>query len=280
MSGHTHTEIEGTVNGIPIVQARSSGTALGVVTLTFDRGRDSVVGQSIDVWTTRHRGVEPEPAIATLVGRYASAVEKVAGRVILYLAHTLRRDRDDESLLGDLIADAQRAATGDPIALVNGGGIRTDLEAGPVTYAEIFAVQPFRNSLVRLELSGVQLKRALEAVVDDRLGQVSGVRSRFCPRLPRGQRVLDAWFEEGGEPVVQDGAPVHPDATYAVTANKFMASGGSGYDVLAEAAGTDTGLIDSEVLVEYLAGLPQPVSYASRHRVERLAEWPPADDAR
>ncbi|HET6342512.1 MAG TPA: 5'-nucleotidase C-terminal domain-containing protein, partial [Gemmatimonadota bacterium] len=274
VSGHTHSEVRAEENGIPIVQARSSGTALGVVTLTFDRGRDAVVGHSIDVWTTRHDEVAPDPDIAALVDRYAADVAALAGREIARLAHPLRRDRDDESALGDLIADAQRAATGDRIALVNGGGIRTDLDAGPVTYAEAFAVQPFQNTLVSLELTGEQLRRALEAVVEDRLGEVSGIRYRFDPTRPEGRRVLDAWLEEGGEAVVRDGAAVDPDATYSVTANNFMASGGSGYDVLAEAEGTSTGLVDSEVLVEYLAALPQPVEYEVQGRVERLAPWP------
>jgi 2',3'-cyclic-nucleotide 2'-phosphodiesterase (5'-nucleotidase family) len=273
VSGHTHSEVRAEVNGIPIVQARSSGTALGVVTLTFDRRRDAIVGHSIDVWTTRHAGIEPDPAIAALVEGYAADVESLAGREIARLARPLRRDRDDESALGDLIADAQRAATGDRIALVNGGGIRTDLDAGPVTYAEAFAVQPFQNTLISVELTGEQLRRALEAVVEDRLGQVSGIRYRFDPTRPEGRRVVEAWLEEGGAAVVRDGAAVHPDATYSVTANNFMASGGSGYDVLGEAAGTDTGLVDSEALVKYLAGLPQPVEYEVQGRVERLAPW-------
>jgi 2',3'-cyclic-nucleotide 2'-phosphodiesterase (5'-nucleotidase family) len=273
VSGHTHSEVRAEVNGIPIVQARSSGTALGVVTLTFDRGRDAVVGHSLDVWTTRHDKVAPDPDIAALVDRYAADVEALADREIARLARPLRRDRDDESALGDLIADAQRAATGDRIALVNGGGIRTDLDAGPVTYAEAFAVQPFQNTLISLDLTGEQLRRALEAVVDDHLGQVSGIRYRFDPTRPEGRRVLDAWLEDG-EAVVRDGTAVDPDATYSVTANNFMASGGSGYDVLGEAAGTDTGLVDSEALVKYLAGLPQPVEYEVQGRVERLAPWP------
>ncbi|HET9581937.1 MAG TPA: 5'-nucleotidase C-terminal domain-containing protein [Gemmatimonadota bacterium] len=274
VSGHTHSEVRAHVNGIPIVQARSSGTALGVVTLTFDRERNTVVGHSIDVWTTRHGQAAPDPDIAALVDRYAEDVEALADRVIARLARPIRRDRNEESALGDLIADAQRAATGDQIALVNGGGIRTDLDAGPVTYAEVFAVQPFQNTLISLELTGEQLRRALEAVVEDRLGQVSGIRYRFDPTRPPGRRVVDAWLEETGAPVVRDGAAVDTDATYSVTANNFMASGGSGYDVLGEAAGTSTGLVDSEVLVEYLADLPQPVEYEKKGRTERLAPWP------
>ncbi len=274
VSGHTHSEVRTEVNGIPIVQARSSGTALGVITLTWDRALRGVVDHTLHVWPMRHEGMSPDAEVAALVELWADEVETVAERPIARLARPLARDRDDESALGDLIADAQRVATGDQIALVNGGGIRTGLDAGPASYADVFAVQPFQNQLVSLDLGADQLRRALEAVVQDRLGQVSGVRFRFDPTRPPGRRVIDAWLEETGEPIVRDGEVVDPDATFSVTANNFMAAGGSGYDVLGEVTGTSTGLIDSEVLMRHLASLPQPVEYAERGRMERLAPWP------
>ena len=80
VSGHTHSEVRAEVNGIPIVQARSSGTALGVVTLTFDRGQDAVVGHSIDVWTTRHEGVAPDPDIVALVEQVTAGVDMAAAQ--------------------------------------------------------------------------------------------------------------------------------------------------------------------------------------------------------
>ena len=67
-----------------------------------------------------------------------------------------------ESALGNLIADAQRAATGSQIAFMNPGGIRADLAAGPVTWGELFTVQPFGNSLVRMDLTGQDLHDLLE----------------------------------------------------------------------------------------------------------------------
>ncbi|MGH7573099.1 MAG: bifunctional metallophosphatase/5'-nucleotidase, partial [Gemmatimonadota bacterium] len=274
VSGHTHSEVRAEVNGIPIVQARSSGTAVGVVTLTWDRGQEEVVDHAIQVWTTRHEGVSPDIEVAARVERWVDEVAAVAERPIARLARPLRRSRDDESALGDLIADAQRAATGDQVALVNGGGIRTGLDAGPASYADVFAVQPFQNQLVSLRLTAGQLRRALEAVVQDRVGQVSGVRFRFDPTRPPGRRVLDAWLEETGQPIVRDGEVVDAGVTISVTANNFMAAGGSGYDVLGEAAGTNTGLVDSEVLMRHLASLPQPVEYEEQGRIDRLAPWP------
>src|SRR6202035_2756373 len=76
-----------------------------------------------------------------------------------------------ESTLGDIVADAQLAVTTAPanggakVAFTNPGGLRADLAAkddGAVTYADVFASQPFRNQLVTLTLSGNQIRMMLE----------------------------------------------------------------------------------------------------------------------
>jgi 2',3'-cyclic-nucleotide 2'-phosphodiesterase (5'-nucleotidase family) len=94
------------------LQARSSGTALGVVTLSYLPELDRVVDHTIDIWTTRHSaGVHPNGAIADLVAEYRAEVAEIADAPIARLADTLSRERAEESALGDLIADAQRSLT-------------------------------------------------------------------------------------------------------------------------------------------------------------------------
>jgi len=275
VSGHTHTRIAEEIDGVPVVQAGSSGSNLGVVTLTFDPTEGKVVDRSIDLVTVRAKDVRPDPGIADLVARWADTVDEIADRPIATLAHALRRNRGEESVLGDLIADAQRTRTGADVAIMNGGGIRTDLPAGPVTYRDVFAVQPFQNTLVRMEVTAAELKSALEDAVADRVGQVSGIRFAYDPTRPHGERVRSAELEGTGGPVVEDGEVVDPGRTFVLTVNNFMASGGSDYDALERVeSAVNTGLIDSEVLADHLAGLPQPVEYEIAGRITRLAEWP------
>jgi 2',3'-cyclic-nucleotide 2'-phosphodiesterase (5'-nucleotidase family) len=279
VSGHTHTRINTVVNGIPIVQAASSGTAVGVVVLTFDRGAGRVVDDFTEVWTTRAADVVPDSSMAERVARWVAETAEIADRPITELAQTLIRDRRGESALGDLITDGQRAATGTQMAMTNAGGIRADLRAGPVTFRDVFAVQPFQNVLIRLTLTGEQVRRALEAAVTGSVGQVSGVRFSFDPRRPVGERVRDAWLEDTGEQVVEKGRAVHPDRTYTMTVNNFMASGGDDYGPFGEALeATNTGLIDSDVFASHLESLPQPVRYRVQNRIEQLAPWPPAKE--
>lgn len=279
VSGHTHTRVNTVVNGIPIVQAASSGTAIGVVILTFDRRSGRVVDATTEVWTTRVADVDPDPSMAARVERWVEELATIADRPITELAQTLVRDRRGESALGDLVADAQRAATGAQMAMTNAGGIRADLQAGPVTFSDVFAVQPFQNVLVRLTLSGEQVRQSLEAAVTGAVGQVSGVRFSFDPSRPVGERVRDAWLEATGEQLVRDGRAVRPEASYTMTVNNFMASGGDDYGVMTEAMNaTNTGLIDSDVLAHYLESLPSPIVYQVQRRIEQLAPWPPVGE--
>ncbi|MFN2421420.1 MAG: 5'-nucleotidase C-terminal domain-containing protein [Gemmatimonadota bacterium] len=276
VSGHTHTHVETVENGIPIVQARSSGTALGIVVLTYDRKANEVVDHAMDVITMYAWNVTPDSSVAAIVARHREAVHDIAERPIATLAQPLSRAaRGEEWVLGDFIADAMRDAAGTQIAIMNPGGIRRELAAGAVTFDDVFAVQPFQNVLIRMELTGTLLERLLEAAVKDQLGQVSGIRFSFDPTRPAGDRVRDATLEDSGEEVLRDGDPLDPDGIYTVTVNNFMAAGGDEYAALQEvSSATNTGLVDSEVLAQYLTEQPQPIRYEPPRRITRLAPWP------
>ncbi len=281
VSGHTHTLVETVVHGIPIVQARAYATALGAVVLRYDRASRRVVGHTTEVVTTYAKNVTPDSAVAAMVERYRVEVSEIADRPIATLAQPIGRgDRGEEAAIGDLIADAQRGATGAQIAVMNPGGVRSELPAGAVSFSDVYQVQPFQNTLVVLELTGRQVKELLEAAVEDRIGQVSGIRFSFDPTLPRGDRVREATLEDTGEPVVADGAATRPDHVYSVTVNSFMAAGGDSYGALKDARGAvNTGRVDSDVLADYLMGAPQPVEYRLQGRITQLAPWPgPGDE--
>ena len=135
-----------------------------------------------------------------------------------------------ESPLGDIIADAQLAATsaatngGAVMAFTNPGGVRIDIarrEDGAVTYADLFASQPFRNQLVTLTLTGKQIKDMLEQQWLDpkrpRILQVSkGFSYAWDNSKPDGERIL-------ADRMSLNGAPIDPAASYRVTVNNFLA---------------------------------------------------------
>ncbi len=261
VSGHTHSLVQTTVNGIPIIQARSNGTALGVVDFVDSAGARVVRMRVETVWADREQA---DTAVARVVASYAQRVAPLVGRQVATLAAPLTRT-GDQYPLGNLIADAYRAAAHSDVAIVNNGGIRADLPAGTVTWGQLFEVVPFQNFVVRLRVSGAVLRTALEHAVGaaDARAHVSGVRVRVAPANPVGQRVTAVTFTDGR--ALEDGA------TYTLAVPDFMAAGGSGYAMLRVPA-ENTGVVDLEAVVEYLRGLPQPVEPPADVRVDDGAE--------
>lgn len=253
VGGHAHQVVRTRANGIPIIQAGSYGTRYGVVDLervTPDSVAAWIRGTPV-AWPDR---VEPDTAIAALVERHVLAVGPAVDRVVARLAEPLRRG-PGEHALGRLIADAQRAATGADVAIMNNGGIRTNVAGGDVTWRALFELQPFGNLLVKLRLTGSQLRTAIEHVL--RRGapgaQVSGLVAEYDPEAPAGERVRAMRLASG--------EPINDTATYTVTANNFMAEGGDGFAILMQASERDdTGIVDLDALTAYLESLPQPVA--------------------
>jgi len=140
--------------------------------------------------------------------------------------------RSQESAVGDLVADAMRAATGADIGFANGGGIRADrtYDAGTeITRRDILTELPFGNVTVETELPGSQILAALENGFSQvekgagRFPQVSGLTVVYDPTAPAGSRVVS---------VTVGGAPLDMNKLYTVATNDYMLGGGDGYGAL------------------------------------------------
>lgn len=252
VSGHTHTVLNIRPSGIPVVQAGSYGTTFSVVDLERVSA-DSVAVRVIRQPVTYADSVAADSQISALLASYEGEVGERLRDVVTRLDRPLLRGEPEFSL-GNLIADAQRAATGTQVAIMNNGGIRIDLPAGPVNYEDLFRLQPFANTLVTVELSGAELLEALEQTLARGYphAHVSGVTVHYDPEAPEGERVVGATLD-GGERVIGDGR-------YTVTANNFMFDGGDGFEVLNRAADKNfTGIVDLDALIEYIQSLPTPL---------------------
>lgn len=262
VSGHTHSQVNTVVNGIPIVQANSNGSRFSIVDLERV-GPDSVAAVVRAQPTTFVDRITPDAATAALVARFADEVGPRVDEVITFLETELPRS-DHERALGNLIADAQRAATGTQLALMNNGGIRTELLPGPVRYRDLFRLQPFANTLVTMRLTGAQLFSVLEEGLDDDGtpdSHISGATVRVDPAASPGRRIVSVRLDDGSE--------VTPAGRYTITVNDFMAEGGSGYTTLTEGADVvKTGIVDLDAMIEYLRALPQPVPVPEIRRMQ------------
>ncbi len=184
--------------------------------------------------------------------------------------------RTKETNLGNLLADAmleKMRPAGAQVAIMNGGGVRTSIDAGPITLGEVLEVQPFGNILTLVTITGAQLKEALEngvsqvEAVAGRFPQVAGMRYTWNPAAAVGSRIVSV--EVGG-------AALDPAASYRLVTLNFLVTGGDGFSVLQ--SGTDkydTGFLDSDVTAAYIAA-HSPVSPAVEGRIVQSATAAPA----
>jgi 5'-nucleotidase len=275
ISGHSHSYTNARVpnaNGKPILvtQAFFSGTAYADIELEIDERSGDVVATSSAIVTTyadAGPGLEPDAQAAALVARAQARVDAIVKQVVASAAQDIPNAvmENGESPMGQLIADAQRAAVGADIALMNPGGIRWGLSAGPVTWGDIFTVHPFGNRIVHVELSGANvlalLNQQWRGTYPGRLLAVSGITYAWDAVREAGERVV----------AVRIGADALDTArTYTVAVNDFMLGGGDGFAQLKRGANPAAGPLDRDALIAYLRALPQPVRVVPMQRIRRI----------
>ena len=236
LGGHDHVPIAFHEGRVPIFKAGYDAHYLGVVDLHVERverrGKQSLA--VLPEWRlVSTAGVAPAPGVQALVDKHEARLDEELGVVIGQTAVELdsRRAsvRSGETNLGNLIAEAMRQGVGAEIGFANGGGIRGDrtyAEGTELTRKDILTELPFGNTVVLMELTGADLRAALEngvSRVEDGAGrfpQIAGLTFVYDPGAPAGSRVAEV--EVGG-------VPLDPARAYTVATNDYMAGGGDGY---------------------------------------------------
>jgi 5'-nucleotidase/UDP-sugar diphosphatase len=233
VGGHTHTRIEQPmkVDGTWIVQAWEHGKVLGCLDLMISEdGNRLSEGRLIEI----KPGREPDLEIGALVEQYSLRVkaelDEVIGEALVDLEGQGARRR--ETNLGNLLAEILRTETGSDLAVLNGGGIRTDILKGPIRVKTVWDVLPFNNFPVVLRLSGQEIREVLEQGISDLGGhggkflQVSGLRLAYRQSSPPGDRIQEIRI---------NGQLLDPDREYLLATNDFLAAGGDGFSVFQKA---------------------------------------------
>ncbi|MBD3729303.1 MAG: bifunctional metallophosphatase/5'-nucleotidase [Sphingomonadales bacterium] len=264
ISGHTHqfyicdySTIDPSRHFL-VTSAGYGGSFLTDIALTIDPKAGDVVAREAHNVLVRADGPS-DPDIATYVGKYAAAASAEANRVVGRVSGAADKAGSmDETALGNLVADAQLAATreaGAQIAFMNNSGLRAALEPGAdgqVTFANIYAVQPFANTLITRSYTGRQLLALLEQEFDDEgihqtFSASEGFALSYDMSRPIGSRVVGATL---------NGRAIDPDATYRITMNSFLAAGGDGFTVFKDGTDTVTGPLDLDAMEAYFATAP------------------------
>lgn len=291
IGGHSHTlysnAYSGAAGDYPVeftspleepvlyVQAGENNVFLGRLDLEFDANGVLTDWDGDTILLSRY--ITPDADVAAIVAELAVGVEALRGEPIgaeaaIDLDGNRTICRVEECHLGNLISDSMRLETGTDVAIMNAGGIRVDLEAGELTLGDILTLQPFSNLISTFDISGQGLYDAIENGVSritlnedgqisrdgasGRFPQVSGMRYSYDPTQEAGSRVvsIDILNAETGE-----FEPIDLEATYSVTTNNFVRSGGDGYEMFTSeevsATAYDFGRIDYEVTADYMASI-------------------------
>jgi 2',3'-cyclic-nucleotide 2'-phosphodiesterase/3'-nucleotidase len=273
--GHSHNRVSDEVNGVPVMIAGSHGEAIAVCDLRVDPVAHRVLDRRFRLETIYGDMVTPDSAMQARVERWNSGVAAIGAEPLGRNARRLTRTRAGESTLGDLVTDAMREAVGAEIAFQNSGGLRADLPEGVVTRGAIYEVMPFDNTIVTMELTGAQVRRALEeGLRGGRVTQVSGLQFSFDLTRPEMQRVTALFDGEG--------APIDTARTWEVAVNNFMAGGGDDYFTLARGKNSqDTQVLVRDALERFVrrhcAG-GAALDYRAQGRITRSGTPPAASD--
>ena len=249
--GHTHLQYASIINRATVAEVENSGREYSRIQVCLDTERDRVIGSRVEfVPVSSISTLAPNPRIANLVANYQRQLtDKLDVKVGVVADRVSNGDgsRSAQTPFGTLLSDAARSTYQTDFAIVNVGGIRSELPAasykpadtslrrpgsgrsGPydVTLGDILTALPFGNYLATTTMTGDQLWRTLENGVSvypgsGRLPQVSGLRYTIDPDAPVGARVQSVTRFDG-TPIARD------EARYTMTTLDYMVSGGDGY---------------------------------------------------
>jgi 5'-nucleotidase len=242
VAGHTHRGVAHVVNGIPVIESFANGRAFGRIDLVFDTAMGRVVDRRVhrphdlcgrshernreeaDAATCAPEPYEGAPVTADEAVRSAITPALDAARVVrerrlgVELSTAVRTHYSSESALTNLVADAMRvAARGSDLALMNAGGVRTDLAAGSLDYGTLYRALPFDNRLVTVRMRARELQGVLahNAATDSGTLALSGVRATVrCDN----DHVRVALARD-------DGRTIADDEVLSVATNDYLALG-------------------------------------------------------
>ncbi len=282
VSGHTHLAYNHVVSvddrKLPVISSGQYGERFSRMDIQYNRtSKTFTMKNQIFTMMNGAAAVYPDdPAVAPIVAEAVKVADELGsvklgtttgalGRAVFANpvgASSFPENRGGESTLGNFVADVQKWALNQnttrpvDIAFMNPGGLRADIDAGEVTYKEAANVQPFANTLVKLDLTAAQIKTVLEQQWQPaaasrpflKLGVNKELTYTYDPNAAAGSHITE---------ILLNGEPLSSIGTYSVGVNSFLASGGDNFFELANGTNkADSGQVDLEAMVDYFAAAP------------------------
>ena len=275
IGGHEHTLLESSAGGAPIFKMTSDARELGRIDLNIlsDGSLDSIDWKVIPVTDE----VANDPQFSSVQRKYAGLLAQLAkpvGRTSVPLDARSTENRTLETNVGNMVTDAFRIATGADVALMNGGSVRADniIPRGAITVRDVLSILPFKNRLIKIEVTGATILAALEQGVSRTapgaqpggFPQISGMTFSYDASKPAGSRVSNVMINR---------RPLDPDKTYTLATTTFIAlNGGDGYTMFKDArvvTSPENLPLDSDVLATEIRRA-RTISPKVEGRIKRL----------
>lgn len=268
-AAHNHQIVDGIVDNKLIVQAWEYGKAFTDVDIEIDPSTQDIVTKSAEIVYIEQAGVTPDPEVANILETYTNRIAPILNEVIGEAALAMEggysiKGPIGDNALGNLIADGMRVAMDSDFALMNGGGIRDNVDAGEITWGELYNIQPFNNVLTKLEIQGADLETIINAQISQQYGpdySISGFRYTWDGET---SKVVNIYLP--------DGTLIDATATYTLTVNNFMAtSTGRKYAPIGQLGQNSvTGPEDLEATVDFVRSFEGPIHYEAEGRISEV----------
>jgi len=238
VAGHTHAGVAQKIAGTPVIESFSQGRAFGRIDLTIAGGKPTATHiYAPQLICPLDERKNPVPVAACHPDAYEGkavvsddAIVKIAAESIaragakrdeklgVTLSAIVTKAYKEESAEGDLFCELMLAAQpGADVAMTNGGGLRTDLPAGDLTYGQFFEAMPFDNRFSLVDVTGAQLRELVTKNLEASGGILSWANLWATASCDAGKLRVD---------IDVAGKPLDDGKRYSLVTSDFLTSGG------------------------------------------------------
>ena len=263
-------------NGTWIMQAHEWGKYVGKAEFKLENGELSLLDYklmpvNLYVEKTQADGtlkevlaneyITPDPSLKAFLAKYqaigAKQIEGTIGSVDARLEGDRNKVRYQQTNLARVIIQAQMNVVGADFGLISGGGIRSSIDAGEISYKDILKVHPFKNRITYMDWQGAELWDYLNTVTSFPADAGAYLQYHKLSFERKNGKLINVFI---------DGKPFDKSKTYRMSLNSYNASGGDGYPTINTLKGfVSTDETDAQALKTFI----------SQHSPIKAAEFAP-----
>jgi 5'-nucleotidase len=248
-AGHSHSYANTLVDNILIVQGYSYGKAISQVQLQLDSQSGEIVSKDANIYLTLHNFINPDKETMKLLNKYETMLSEKMNEVIVTLPTPISRKKNKEgnSPLAKIVATSMMMEMETDMAFTHHGGIRLSLNKGDLTTEDIYRSLPFDHKVVKISLTGSQIKKVLEQqwqMDKENLLQPAGVSYSIDHDAQYEGKIHDL--------IDKDGQKLEPTKVYTVAISNYLALGGDGFSTFKAGKINSTGSYIRDVFLKYI----------------------------